>query len=131
MGTFHWRISWWLLLVLWTVGAILGVNHVHAGFLTSYGADLSLPAWLYITARSLDNPQRHSLLKRLVGRSPEGAAMMLFVASAGTEVSQYYWPHGLFPGVFDRCDIAAYAAGILVCYVLDKVGMMRGQEHSG
>ena len=123
--THYWRISWWLLFVVWIGSAILGVNHVHAGFLTSYGADLSLPAWLYIAARSLDNPQRESWLKRFVGRSSEQAAVLLFLASVTTEISQFYWPQGIFPGVFDIFDIVAYASGIVLCYILDKAGQWR------
>jgi hypothetical protein len=106
--------------VVWIVCAILDVNHIHAGLLTSYGADLTLPAWLYIVTRSLDNPQRHSWLTRHVGSSPGLAASVLFLGSAATEVSQFYWPKGVFQGVFDWCDVLAYAAGILVCYCLDK-----------
>ena len=123
-----WRISWWSLFVVWVGCAILDVNHIHAGLVTSYGADLALPAWLYIATRSLDNPQRQSWLKRIVGRTPELTASILFLASAITEVSQYYWPRGVFPGVFDFFDILAYGIGILACYILDKrYGLMSAE----
>jgi hypothetical protein len=46
-------------------------------------------------------------------------ASVLFGASAATEVSQYYWPHGVFPGVFDPLDVAAYGVGIGVCCLAD------------
>jgi hypothetical protein len=120
MHVHSWRIAWWLLFMVWTVCAVLGVHHIHAGFLTSYGADLTLPVWLYIATRSLDNPKRNSRLKRLLGSSPELAASVLILASAITEVSQFCWPRGIFPGVFDSFDIVAYGIGILSCYILDK-----------
>jgi hypothetical protein len=106
--------------VVWVACAILDVNHIRAGLVTSYGADLTLPAWLYIAARSLDNPQRHSWLKRYFGGTPELTASIVFLASALTEVSQYYWPGGIFPGVFDFFDILAYGIGILACYIFDR-----------
>jgi|WetSurMetagenome_2_1015567.scaffolds.fasta_scaffold370220_2 hypothetical protein len=115
-----WRIAWWSLLVVWVACAILDVNHIHAGLVTSYGADLTLPAWLYLTTRSLDNPQQTSWLKRIFGGTPELAGGIVFLASALTEVSQYYWPRGLFRGVFDCFDIVAYGTGILACYIFDK-----------
>ena len=88
--------------------------------LTSYGADLTMPAWLYILARSLDNPQRQTILRRFLGRTPELAAGAFFLASTMTEVSQYFWPNGMFPGTFDLLDIVAYGTGIGICYLIDK-----------
>jgi hypothetical protein len=50
------------------------------------------------------------------GRQPP----FFFLASAATEVSQIAWAHGLFAGRFDPWDLAAYAPGLLVAYVVDK-----------
>lgn len=61
-----------------------------------------------------------TLLQQTVGRTPEIAALSLFVASALTEVSQIYWPRGMFSGRFDPLDIAAYAAGVGACYIAEK-----------
>ena len=115
-----WKILWWSLFVVWATGALLGVNHIRSGLITSHGADLTLPAWMYIMIRSLENPARRSWLRRSFGRTPERAASVLFVGSALTEVSQYYWPAGVFPGVFDPWDIVMYGVGLLFCYVLDR-----------
>jgi hypothetical protein len=115
-----WRLAWWSLFAVWIFCAILDMSHVNAGMLTSYGADLTLPAWLYIFARSLDNPHRQISLSRVFGRTPELAAGTFFVASTLTEISQYFWPNGIFPGTFDILDIVAYATGIGICYLLDK-----------
>jgi len=115
-----WQRAYWLLLAVWLSAAILGMNHVNAGLLTSFGADLTQPAWLYIVARSLDNPARSGWLRRTLGRSPETAAGGLFLGAALTEFSQLLWPHGFFKGVFDPLDLAAYATGLVVCYLIDR-----------
>jgi hypothetical protein len=99
----------------------MNMAHVRAGLLTSYGADLTLPAWLYITSRGLDSPSRRTLIGRYVGHTPAFAACLIVLASALTEVSQYFWPHGLFPGVFDPLDILAYVFGVGLCYGLDTM----------
>ncbi len=120
MSLGYWRMTWWLLFFVWTSCAVLGMHHIQAGMFTSYGADLTMPAWLYILTRSLDSPHRHIRLYRYFGRTPELAAGTIFVASTLTEISQYYWPKGIFPGTFDLLDIAAFAAGISICYLIDK-----------
>ncbi len=115
-----WRLAYWSLLLTWLTCAILGMNHIRAGLLTSYGADLTQPAWLYIVARSLDNPARTGWLRRTVGRSSEVAAGALFFGASVTELSQLMWPHGWFRGVFDPLDILAYGVGLLVCYLVER-----------
>ena len=120
MNTYRWRIAWWSLFVVWMACGALNIYQIRVGILTSYGADLAIPAWLYIAARALDNPQRQTALRRSIGRTPERAAGTLFLASTMTEVTQRFWPRGLFPGTFDLLDILAYAAGLAVCYMLDK-----------
>ena len=120
MSTKYWRITWWTLFFIWILCAILDVSRVHAGLLTSYGADLAMPAWLYILTRSLDDPDRRTVLRRFLGRTPELAAVAFFLASTLTEISQYFWPKGIFPGTFDLLDIVAYGTGIGFCYLIDK-----------
>ena len=114
-----WRTIYWCLLAVWLLCAALNMAHISAGILTSYGADVTQPAWLYIATRSLDNPLRVGLLKRTVGRSPTLAALAIFLGSAVTELSQLYWPHGLFPGTFDPLDILAYGISVGCVYLLE------------
>lgn len=115
-----WRWASRGLLVIWLGCAALGMSRIDAGLLTSYGADLTQPAWLYIIARSLDDPRRTGLLRRTIGRSPELTAAALFTASTGTELVQRVWPRGPFPGIYDPLDIAAYFTGIAVCYAVER-----------
>jgi hypothetical protein len=115
-----WRVAYWLLFAMFIVTAALNMLHVRAGFLTNYAADLFLPPWLYIVLRGLAGYR--GLRKRLfdwLGGSPALTAGSLFVGSAATEVSQVFWPRGVFAGTFDPLDLAAYAAGLLVCYLID------------
>jgi hypothetical protein len=116
-----WRIAFYLLFVAMVGAGMLNVFHVRGSFLTNHLADLAIPAWLYIAGRGLHtrNPRR-TLIRRTVGRSAEFAAVSLFAASAATEVSQRFWPHGVFPGRFDPLDLVAYAAGLLVCYAAER-----------
>ena len=116
-----WRILYWALFAAFMLAAALNMLHVHAGFLTNHLADVVVPAWLYVNARGL-NPGSpgSSLLRKTVGHTPESAALMLFVASTLTEISQIYWPHGLFAGRFDPYDILAYAMGVGACYSAEK-----------
>lgn len=120
MSTNCWRIAWWSLFFVWVLCAILDMFHLRGGILTSYGADLTLPAWLYILVRSLDNPHRQTAVRRFLGRTPELAAGAIFLVSTLTEISQYFWPKGVFSGTFDLLDILAYATGIGICYLIDR-----------
>jgi hypothetical protein len=96
--------------------------HIRGGFFTSYAADLIVPAWLYAALRGLHSSRgRTKFLQRTLGRSPELAAVSLFIASALTEVSQVFWPDGLFSGRFDPLDLLMYASGLAVVYTADKV----------
>ncbi len=113
--------------IRWISDAALVMARVRAGFFTNYAADLALPAWLYIVARSLHEPKSRPLLSRLLGKSPELIAGVLFLASVASEVSQLLWPSGFFAGRFDWLDIVAYAVGIGVCYAFDKVSRARGR----
>ncbi|MCE9603132.1 MAG: hypothetical protein K8S21_13085 [Gemmatimonadetes bacterium] len=116
----------WLIAYYATFAATLGTGalnilHVRGGFLTNHLADLVVPAWLYIASRGLHSrAPRATRIQRTVGRSPEIAAIVLFGASALTEVSQYFWPRGLFRGRFDPADIAAYAVALVACYAAER-----------
>ncbi|MCA9734928.1 MAG: hypothetical protein H6696_16970 [Deferribacteres bacterium] len=128
MYTKYWKITGWLLLAFWIICALLGVNHINAGLITSYGADISIPAWLYISLRSLDNPKRQPHVYNIFRRSPGITATILFFASTLTEVSQYFWPKGIFTGRFDYFDILAYAIGVGICYYFDKLLLGRSKQ---
>lgn len=91
-----------------------------AGFATNHLADLTGPAWLYIAMRGLAEPGRSTRIQRVIGRTPARAALFLFLASTATEVSQIFWPTGLFRGRFDPWDVGAFAAGIAPLYLLDR-----------
>ena len=117
-----WMVVYNVLFVAFLGTAALNMLRVHGGFFTNHAADLVVPAWLYVVFRNLHSTSgRTSLIQRTVGRSPEIAALSLFVASTLTEVSQYYWPHGVFRGRLDILDVAAYAGGLAVCYAADKL----------
>lgn len=115
-----WQVLSAVLLVFWIFCAVLEIGGHPTGFLTNHGADIAVPAWMYIIARSPDHPRRRTFLRRTLGRTPEFAAVALFVASTATEISQRYWPRGLFAGTYDPWDIVAFASGLAVCYVLDR-----------
>jgi len=116
----RWRTAYRVLLVLFLLTASLNLLHVRAGFLTNHAADLFLPPWLYIVLRGLaGTPPSWNPLLRWLGRSPALAAGSLFVGCVLSEVSQRYWPKGLFAGTFDPLDIVAYGTGLLVCYLKD------------
>lgn len=117
----RWRLSSVLLLAAWIVTAVLNMQRVHVAFVTTYLADVVLPAWLYIGVRGLDGWQRNRTLSLgPVARSPEAAGGLLFVGATATELSQAYWPSKMFRGTFDPFDILAFAAGIGICYLVDK-----------
>jgi len=118
-----WRLAYWFLWAAFIATAALNMAHVSAGFLTNHAADLVVPALLYVMTRGLaEQRSRPTLLQRWCGGTPERAAVVICLASAATEISQYYWPKGVFRGRFDPLDLAAYAAGIACCYIGDKWG---------
>jgi hypothetical protein len=99
----------------------LNILHVRGGFFTNHAADIVVPAWLYVAARGLHSAHgRKTFIQRIIGRTPELAALSLFAASALTEMSQLFSPHGVFPGRFDVLDLVAYAVALAVCYGVDK-----------
>lgn len=111
-----WLIAYYALFAAILATGALNMLQVRGGFLTNHLADLVVPAWLYLASRGLhSDAPRATLIQRTVGRSPGIAAAVLFCASALTEVSQYYWPRGPFPGRFDPADIVAYAVALAAC----------------
>ncbi|MEO8623313.1 MAG: hypothetical protein ABI625_19710 [bacterium] len=116
-----WTWMYWALLAAWLVAAALGMRGMHAGFVTSYLADLTQPAWLYVYMRGLVPRARPKWwLLRTIGRTPERAAGVLFAASTLTEISQIYWPRGMFRGRWDPYDVLAYGVGIGLCYAAER-----------
>jgi hypothetical protein len=108
-------VSAWLnlygMLVFVGIGG-LQMYRVNAGFLTNYGADLFAPPYLYFAFR----------LGRLRMR-PRVALLTIFGGCALWEWSQRYdWagtPLVIARGTFDPLDLAAYAVGLLACYLAD------------
>ena len=127
-----WLVVYWILMASFLLAAALNLGRVSGGFLTSHLADLTVPALLYVLARERAPGKRMAFRRatQWLGRTPERAAIVLLLASAGTEVSQAVWPRGIFAGRFDPWDIVAYATGLLVVYGADKLsaGEARGQE---
>jgi hypothetical protein len=114
-------VVYYVLFIAFLGSAGLNMLHVSGGFFTDYAADLVCPAWLNVVFRGLHGPyNRKSVIQRTFGRTPEIAALSLFVASTLTEVTQLYWPHGVFSGRFDPIDVVAYASGLALCYAADK-----------
>lgn len=128
-GSPHWQFAYRVLTALFLLTAVLNMAHVRGGFLTNHLADLACPAWLYVVIRGLvPMSPRARRVYWWVGRSPERAAVLLFLGSTATEVSQLYWPRGLFSGRFDPWDIVAYGAGLLPVYWMDRKEMNRSRD---
>ena len=122
-----WRLAYWILMAAFVLTAALNLLQVRAGFLTSYLADLTVPALLYVVSRGLvpgkgGFPRR---LMRLLGRTPETAAIFFFLASSATEFSQSLWPRGFFAGRFDPFDILEYE----VLHIPEHAGIHRCIHH--
>jgi hypothetical protein len=90
----------------------LQMYRVNAGALTSYGADLLAPPWIYLMFRS--------------GRwrmGPLTALLVVFGGCLGWEWAQRHdfsgTPLAITRGTFDPLDILAYAVGLLVCFAVD------------
>lgn len=115
-----WIYAYWFLTAIFVGTAALNLLHARAGFFTNYLADLAVPAWLYVIMRGLAGKRTTLFFAPWIGATPERAAIVLFVASAASELSQRWWPRGFFAGHFDPLDIAAYAIGIGICYAFDR-----------
>ena len=127
-----WTIALYILVVLFGIAAILNMAHLHIPFITTHAADLSGPAMLFIHFRKSWQQGNRGILINTFGRSPEITESAFFFASAPTEISQKYYPHGIFPGSFDPWDIVSYAVGIGICYCLEKakIGMVESESVS-
>jgi hypothetical protein len=101
----------WALLAVWIVDAALVMSNRNAGFFTGHAADFAMPAWIYVVRRKARRWPFEA--------HPVALASIVFAASAATEISQLFWPHGPFRGAFDPLDLVAYAAGILPCCLAD------------
>jgi len=121
-----------MLVILFGIAAFLNMAHMQIPFLTTHAADLSGPAMLYIHFRKSWQQGNRRILINVFGRSPEITASTFFFASAVTEISQKYYPHGIFPGRFDPWDIVSYAVGVGMCYCLEKakIGMIESKSLS-
>jgi len=118
----RWFVAYVVLLLGIVATGVLNMLRVSGGFLTNHLADIVVPAWLYVAFRGLHvAPGRTTRLQRWVGRTPEWAALVLFTASTVTEVSQYYWPRGIFSGRFDPLDVLSYAVSLALCYAADRL----------
>ncbi len=115
-----WSIVCLLLFAASIAIAILNMMRVRAGFITNYGADIAVPALLYIVVRGLHKPAYRTQLTKYLGRRPEITAMVILGGSIATEICQRYWPSGLFAGRYDPYDIVAFGVGVGICYVFDK-----------
>jgi len=84
---------------------------------------VAVPALLYVLVRELvpGKGMRPQWVARALGRTPERAALLLFLASGATELSQIWWPRGFFAGRFDPLDIVAYGTGLAVCWGLGRI----------
>jgi hypothetical protein len=123
-----WLLVYWALWAAFIATAALNMLHVRAGFFTNHAADLVVPALLYVMLRGLAERERRppTFMRRWFGGTPERTGTVLFIASAATEWSQRYWPHGVFSGRYDPLDIAAFGVGIGLCYVCDKLDVRGG-----
>jgi hypothetical protein len=117
-----WQVVYCVLIAAFILTAALNMLSVRAGFLTNHLADLTVPALLYVVSRGLGGERRPRGpgLLRWIGRTPFRAALVFFLASAATEVSQIFWPRGIFSGRFDPWDLVAFGAGLLTCYIFDR-----------
>ena len=101
-GRNGWLIAYYALFAGILATGALNMLHVRGGFFTNHAADVVVPAWLYVAARGLHSAHGpRTFIQRIIGQTPEFAALSLFAASAVTEASQLYWPRGVFPGRFD------------------------------
>jgi hypothetical protein len=112
-----WGGAYWVLLVVFVSLVGLSMADVKAGPLTSWGADVVVPALLYIMLRGLHHPRPRATG---LGASAEATAAVLFLGATFVEVSQRYWPQGFFTGVFDPIDVLAYAVGVGACYLAER-----------
>lgn len=137
----RWHVAESILLAIWLLAGVIAMYpevgralHLSGTVFTSYAADLTQPAWLYLFFRALANPERSGRLVRWLrarAYGPELLAVAIVVGASATEVSQYYWPKGMFRGTFDPLDIAAFASGVTVCWLIDRGSTLMQLSASG
>ena len=124
-----WKVAYWALWAAFIATAALNMLHVRAGFMTNHAADIVVPALLYVMVRGLaERNPRATLIRRWFGATPGRAGAALFLASAATEVCQYFWPTGIFRGRFDPWDLVAFGAGLAGCYLCDRWGSTKARD---
>ncbi len=109
--------SWDIGLTVYFIVVFVGIGglqmyRVDAGLLTSYGADLLAPPYLYVIFRS--RPLRLSALTAL--------AVVLGGCFLWEWLQRYDLggtPLGITHGRFDPFDLLAYTVGLLATYVVD------------
>lgn len=122
-------VTEWCLLAIWVIDALMVMSEIPGGLFTSYAADLTIPAWLYVVMRRSTQRGLFGWRDRL-SRSQLLLATTIFAGSAFTEIAQYLSPRGPFPGVFDPLDIVAYASGVGICAAVDRRWPIRGTRKS-
>lgn len=123
-----WRRAYGALWLAFLLTAALNLLQIRAGLLTNHGADLVVPALLYVLTRRYPVASRTGsplLVRRVFGSTPELAAACIFGGSVATELCQRFWPDGIFPGTYDPLDIVAYGVSVGLCYVADRWAIRR------
>jgi hypothetical protein len=119
----YWNISYWILMCLWIVGALLFMNEVNAGFFNSYLSDLTFPPWFYIQLRGLHRKDRRPTAIPIIGSwfgiNPLRAGISIFMVGLISELLMLVWPKNLTSGTFDKNDIIAYAFSLVICVTVD------------
>lgn len=113
----------WILAAAVTMYPDLGRSlHLYGGFFSSYAADLTNPAWVYIVFRR----KRAKAFFAIWAKTPARAAISIFFVGALSELCQLNYPaglwHGILRGTFDPWDITAFAVGIGCCWAAEKCG---------
>ena len=102
---------------------------VNAGILTAYGADFFGPIALYASTRS-----NSTVAKWFTRRapSPAASAAIVLIACVAWEWCQRFdlrgTPLAITRGRFDPYDIVAYAAGVGIAFVTEKMAVRRSPE---
>ena len=107
------RVESLLLFMLWVIVAVLDMKRIRLGPITSYGADVFMPAWLYVVA------VQGKTLFRFFGLGPgrpAAVAGVVFGSCVAWEMGQRIH---CIPGVYDPLDIVAYAVGVGGVLLLD------------
>lgn len=118
-----WRRAYWALWSAFVLTAALNLLQIRAGLLSNHGADLVVPALLYVLTRRYPIAGKTGstlMVRRIFGSTPELAALCIFGGSVATELCQRFWPHGIFPGTYDPLDILAYGVSVGLCYLADR-----------